>query len=238
MVDLTGQRFGRLLVLRKTEQRADRRLRWVCLCDCGTILEVRQDTLHRCHANKSCGCWPRERMRELGNAARVHGLSQHPLYQCWWKMNDRCVNPDHPRYIDYGGRGITVCKAWQGTVGFVQFLTDMGEKPNWADGGIDRIDNNANYSCGHCDQCVREGWPANCRWATRRQQSQNRRRSGPIIPMAGENHPMVKLTEAKVIRIRQLKAEGWTERALADEYSVTPSNIHAIVTRRTWPHVP
>jgi hypothetical protein len=122
--------------------------------------------------------------------------------------------------------------------GFVHWLEDMGEKPDWADGGMDRIDNDGNYSCGKCEQCLREGWTANCRWSTRLQQARNRRRSGLTVPLVGENHPMVKLTEADVIRIRQLKADGLPEQAIADQYSVTPSNIHAIVHRRTWRHVP
>jgi len=98
---------------------------------------------------------------------RVHGNTRHghnlngkpsPTYRSWYHMKDRCQNSSHPHYKDYGARGIRVCERWQD---FANFLADMGERPE--DKTLDRIDNNKGYE------------PGNCRWATKKQQTQNRR---------------------------------------------------------------
>jgi hypothetical protein len=92
-------------------------------------------------------------------------------YNSWSSMIDRCTRTYHQNYKHYGGRGITICPRWRND--FSAFLEDMGERPEGMT--LDRINNDGNYSCGKCEQCLREGWTANCRWATPSQQRLNQR---------------------------------------------------------------
>ena len=89
---------------------------------------------------------------------------ESPTYNSWAHMKDRCLNPNHPRFRDWGGRGIKVCERW---MDFANFLQDMGEKPEGLT--LDRIDNNGNYE------------PGNCRWATWKEQRQNQRPAKPYV---------------------------------------------------------
>ena len=88
-----------------------------------------------------------------------HGMSRTPEYQAWLHMKDRCFNPNHKRYSDYGGRGITVCDRW---LNLENFLADIGSRPS-PKHSLDRIDNDGNY----CHE--------NCRWATKAEQQNNQR---------------------------------------------------------------
>lgn len=162
LFDLTGQRFGRLLVLERGENSRRGVARWVCRCDCGGTSIVQRDNLRGGHTT-SCGCLHDESAR--GNEhGLVHGHARDLLktteYRAWERMIQRCHNPKHRRFKDYGGRGITVCGAWRAS--FQAFLDDMGLKPS-PDLSLDRIDNGLGY------------FPENCRWATHLQQAANRR---------------------------------------------------------------
>lgn len=164
-VEMTGQRFGRLVVLRRDGSLRERAA-WLCRCDCGAV-----KTLAGSHLRKggtvSCGCFRREGSAArsaswiaAGNAAtRRHGMSGSPSWNSWKCMRDRCANPKAKDWPRYGGRGICVCARWQGRDGFVNFLADMGTRP--AGMTLDRIDNDGNYE------------PSNCRWATPKQQRAN-----------------------------------------------------------------
>jgi hypothetical protein len=101
-----------------------------------------------------------------------HGLRNKRAYGVWCGMNNRCRNKNDPAYPDYGGRGIAVCDAWKK---FSQFYADMGDPPSGH--SIDRIDNDGNYE------------PGNCRWATRTEQSRNRR-NNVLFTFKGETHPL------------------------------------------------
>lgn len=101
--------------------------------------------------------------------ARKHFI---PENAAWYDIRRRCLNSASPHWEHYGGRGISICQRWLDN--FHNFLADMGPRPS-PEYSIDRINNNGHYSCGKCEECIANGWSANCRWATWLQQHRNRR---------------------------------------------------------------
>lgn len=158
--DITGQRFNRLLVLKRVEN-IRTSAAWLCKCDCGNEIVTTGVQLRSGHT-KSCNCLQKE---TIGNKRRKHGRSGTRLYKVWKGMRERCNNPNNISYKNYGGRGIVVCERWQNS--FDNFLEDMGERPATIDSKftIDRIDVNGNYE------------PGNCEWKTYIEQGKNTRRN-------------------------------------------------------------
>lgn len=161
--DLTGQKFGRLVVLEKVAKPETvgkyYHAHWRCRCDCGSERVVRANHLTS-GETVSCGCYGKEQVRKAtrkhGHASRLH-VNTSPTYRSWRSMWTRCTNSKQKSYKYWGARGITICDRWQS---FETFLADMGERPVGAT--LDRIDPNGNYE------------PSNCRWATFSVQTRNR----------------------------------------------------------------
>lgn len=156
--DITGNRYGRLVVVAESSRASDGSRRWEAVCDCGEAIVTRQASLASGNT-KSCGCL---HMDLLMKRTVTHGRSKTPEYALWRNMRQRCQNPSFARYKDYGGRGISVCDRWNQS--FEDFIEDVGLRPS-PNHSLDRIDNAGNYE------------PGNCQWATRTMQQSNTRRN-------------------------------------------------------------
>lgn len=163
--DLSGQKFGRLVVIERGPDRVGRRgvANWACLCDCGRSLHVPGGALTSANT-RSCGCIRIELIT-------THGNSKHPLYNTWRNMIRRCHDEGNKLYRYYGARGISVCNEWHGADGFRRFVEDMGPKPVGLT--LERVNNDGQYSKG------------NCRWETYTTQERNRR-SNRLITYEGK----------------------------------------------------
>ncbi len=160
LIDLTGQRFGRFLVLERGPF-PNGKLGWKCRCRCGQLRTVQGAGL-RNGRHRSCGCLKKE-MQEKGGWQLIHGYSRrgraHPLYGRWNMMFQRCNNPKNKSYHRYGGRGIRICRAWRSFPAFLEWARKSGWKKSCS---LDRKNNEGNYT------------PRNCRWATPSMQANNR----------------------------------------------------------------
>lgn len=213
MKNLTGKRFGRLVVLGYSHSDHNRNSLWHCRCDCGT-----ETTVYRVGLvggkTRSCGCLKMESIATVAERTLLkhgHGRegSRTPTYRAWKGARERCNNPNHADYRNYGGRGIEMRFA-----SVLELIADIGEKPDAPGLSLDRIDTNGHYE------------PGNVRWATAKQQANNRRRY------------MSPLTPDDVRAIRQRYAAGEASVKLGAEYGVSRQAIAHIVKRRTWTSVP
>lgn len=172
-INISGMKFGRLTAIECVGINKEKRAVWKCICDCGNVVNVAGKSL-RTGNTKSCGCYSIEKSTErIVKLNTKHGGTHTKLYHIWSGMKDRCYYKKCINYNRYGGKGIKICEEW---------LNDFSKFRIWAENNgynenltIDRIDSNGDYC------------PENCRWATPRQQANNRS-TNVILNCKGESH--------------------------------------------------
>ena len=192
-LDITGHRFGRLVGVKRIENKNKNLTRWLCLCDCGNYTEVNLGNL-RNGGIQSCGCLNLEKIKERKT---THGMSKTRLYKVWSYIITRCYNEKCEHFDDYGGRGIKMSDEWRND--FMNFYNDMAD--GYMKGvQLDRIDVNGNYEKG------------NCRWVTAKENARNKRNT-VYITHEGITKPLAQWAEEKGIKFSQLfhdrVKKGW-----------------------------
>lgn len=196
--DLTGQRFGRLVVMEMRPVPRPGRTLCLCLCDCGITTEVRANDIVGGRST-SCGCYRAELQTK-------HGDVKTRLHQVWVNMKSRCLRPTAAGYGNYGGRGISICQEW--LEDYRNFKKDMGEtyKPHLT---LERIDNNKGY------------YKENCRWATMKEQGRNRRTNRYVQTPAGT---MVMVEAATLYNLTTSTIAMRIKAGLSQEETFKPSS--------------
>lgn len=195
-IDLTGQKFGMLEVLEFVGM-GNHNSQWLCACDCGSKVVVSRGNLVSDHT-KSCGC-----LKHKEAVNKTHGQSKTRLYFVYRNMLNRCYNEKVRDYPNYGGRGITVCDEWKSDF---QAFSDWAYANGYDDTAmrgeytLDRIETNGNYD------------PTNCRWATGKEQANNKR-NNHICHYNGEEYTLKQLAEVSGIPYKTLHRRicglGW-----------------------------
>lgn len=176
-----------------------------CECECGTRRSTQVPGL-LCGSSLSCGCITKERliatMTKHGAAARGKPTR---LYRTWADMRRRCQSPTHPRFADWGGRGISVYPEWEDFIAFREWALANGYRDDLE---IDRIDNNGNYE------------PTNCRWVNDAAQASNRRPTR-LITAFGETMPVHCWSKDARCRVCYTSLQKRLARGLPAEIAIT-----------------
>lgn len=196
LIDLSGERFGKLFVIRQGERKSGR-IAWECKCDCGNVVNVIGKTL-RNGSTTSCGCARRE---VSSRKATKHNMCGSKLYYAYWNMKKRCYNKKSDHYKWYGNEGKVICDEWLGEGGFERFA-DWSLMNGYDDSlTIDRIDNSKGYS------------PDNCRWVTPKQNCRNKR-NNHLITINGVTKSLIEWSEEYGISDSVVRGRiriGWSD---------------------------
>lgn len=195
--NLTGKRFGRLIALEIVGSRNGRR-RWLCKCDCGNTTEVTTYSLTS-GETKSCGCLKKSAVKPRPRTKRY---DHRELYTIWQGMKQRCNDPNYHSFSQYGGRGIKLCDEWNNSFdSFAVWADSHGYRRGLT---IDRVDVDGSYC------------PENCRFATPKEQANNRRNTA-YITYNGETKPLAIWCDELGVRLSPVRKRlqyGWSiERA-------------------------
>lgn len=194
--NLVGRTFHYLLVLEVIGSNKFRQTVYKCRCKCGTEKEIQGNCLTN-GSVKSCGCLVREMLEDRNHRhGKAKRTAQKPEYRAYYNAKNRCDNPNTVGYEYYGGRGIQFL-----FTSFMQFYEEIGSRPDGHT--LDRIDPDKDYE------------PGNVRWATRSQQSQNKRKVNPmsarIAELEAENEQLRKQLGSRKCTVSQSQ---WSEAPL------------------------
>lgn len=212
--DYVGKVFDSLTVVaRHPERSSSNKVLWQCRCECGSETLVTTQALASGNT-KSCGCRRKKTSVLNGQNNKTHGMTRTPEYKAWQSMKDRCYNEDCPNYPLYGGRGILVWADWIRS--FERFYRDMGPRPS-PKHSLDRIDVNGNYR------------PDNCRWATAKEQSNNKR-NNHMFEYDGQRKTLTQWADLYGIPIPTLSS-----RLFRDQLSIEEA-LAKVTTKREYTH--
>lgn len=202
MNNLTGKKFGMLTALsferKKVGNFRRSKVYWKCSCDCSNEILVEASKLIA--GQVSCGCAKGEK----------HGMSYTKIYRVWRGIIERCKDINNRNYQNYGGRGIDICERWEKS--FSSFLVDMGNPPT-KNHSIERIDNDGNYE------------PSNCRWATRKEQMNNKR-NNVFLEYNGKTQTLSQWADEFGLPLETLRVRINRYKWSVDAALTTPINSH------------
>lgn len=192
-VDLTGDQYGSVKVIGIALDEPGKKKKWLCECSCGNRFITAGSNLRSGHTRHCPQCG----YKATGEKSRTHGMTHTKLYGVWQSMQNRCKDPKNKSYLDYGGRGISVCDEWKDPSTFFEWAKTNGYREGLE---IDRIDVNGNYS------------PDNCRWITRLENSNNKR-NNKLIEYNGETKTLAqwaRFFDVNYKRLSKLLTRGYS----------------------------